>query len=124
METLILVFDAPTAGPDAVSRLLSRIGAVQADDQQIVVERDDARAYLRPLDEPEELFFDWPRGLIPEHPHPFALDYSSAALAKLVVCALASERPFLVDTNFGAVLRSDEFCRQASDASWTWEVWE
>lgn len=123
METLILVFDAPAPDPDSFADVLRVVATVQADDQQIVVAKDDARAYLRVLNDSEdEVFSDWPPdAMIPKEPRILALDYRSDTLAKMIVCVLAAEHQFLIDTNYGTVLRSDEFCRKAAEDSWTWE---
>jgi hypothetical protein len=126
METLVLVFDAPALDLDLerIALSLRVLGTIRVDHRQLSVEKGDASAYLKPLTDSEgEIFSDWPVKLIPSGAQIFSLDYRSTALARTIVCALDVEYRFLIDTNYGAVLRSDEFCRLAAESTWTWERW-
>lgn len=74
---------------------------------------------------PDDLDFkDWPTALIPEQSETLVLDYRDVDLAKRVVCALARQHRFWIDTSFGEVYASEAFAARAvREPGWDWRAW-
>ncbi|MFI6259040.1 hypothetical protein ACIBCL_23470 [Micromonospora zamorensis] len=127
METIVLVFP----GPDVdLKTILAEIADWPTFDLPSGncrgVEVAGEHLYLCVDDTEEEgLFEGWPPSLVPESATVVSVDYRDHVAVETLVRRLNSAFTFVIDTNFGDVLRGEAFVLALDENSrWEWWKWE
>jgi hypothetical protein len=127
MENLILGFDGAVPSLAEIAVALARCADIEPQTDQLVVCERENCAFVRRQTRPERSWFDhWPPHLIPDSPQTLLVAYRDVDLAKRIVCALARNHRFIVDTDNDGVYTAKEFVQRATrEPDWDWlrEAW-
>jgi hypothetical protein len=127
MENLILGFDGAVPSLAEIAVALTGCADLDVQPEEIVVCERENCAFVRRQTRPEPWWFHhWPPHLIPDSPQTLLVAYRDVDLAKRIVCALARNHRFIVDTDNDGVYTAKDFVQRATrEPDWDWlrESW-